>query len=125
MVKDARVVAAVAELTTAVLAEVPELEEFRVDVGVAGDVCLSMIRVKPGERGRGCAERALAALVAWADEHEQVLTATPDPVPLPGEGRMNRERLRRWYVRHGFIRNRGRRARLEYSEAMYRLPQDG
>lgn len=105
----------VAALVARTIAAVPQLEYLRLNVGVLGNVSVDMIRVRVGERGHGYASRALRMITDWADEHGAVLTLTPDPAPLEGERAIGRERLTRWYARHGWRRNRGRYARHEYT----------
>ena len=114
----------VAAIAEEIEAEVPQLQYLRLSLGIGGDVKLDMLRVHAGERGSGHASRALDMLTQWADTYGVVLTLTPDPAPLEGERAVGRERLTRWYARHGWRRNTGRYARLEYTAGMYRLPQN-
>lgn len=92
---------------------------------VTGNVSLDMLRIHYGHagngRGKGHGERALSLLVTWADRNGVTLTASPQPAHLAGERRTGRDRLRAWYRRHGFVRNRGRWP--QYSDSMVREPR--
>ena len=76
---------------------------------------LHLIRVPEHLRGEGRAEAALTAICAWADDHGLAVALTPS-----GDFGASRPRLERWYRRHGFRLNAGRRRDFAVRETMIR-----
>lgn len=76
---------------------------------------LHVIRVPEHLRGEGRAEAALAAICAWADDRGLSVALTPS-----GDFGASRPRLERWYRRHGFRLNAGRRRDFAVRETMIR-----
>ena len=84
-----------------------------------GVTTLHNVTVPKELRGRGTGEAVLRRLTAHADQYGHTLALTAeDP-----EGRGSSARLQRWYKRHGFVENHGRRKDYEIQEGMYRRPQ--
>lgn len=115
----------VAGLEQRVRDEVPQLQSLDLSLGLAGQVRVDMLRVHYGHagggRGQGHGTRALAMITEWADRRGVVLVCSPFPAHLDGQRRTGKRRLRKFYVRAGFVNNRGRHP--EYGATMFRDPK--
>lgn len=115
----------VAGLEQHVRDEVPQLQSLDLSLGLAGQVKLNMLRVHYSHagsgRGQGHGSRALTMITEWADQRGVVLVCSPYPAHLDGERRTGKKRLRKFYVRAGFVNNRGRHP--EYGATMFRDPK--
>lgn len=79
---------------------------------------LSRLEVRKDLRKQGLGTKAMQDLVDLADQFGLMITLSP----AKEFGATSVERLRRFYRRFGFVRNRGRYKRFEIMDAMYRRP---
>lgn len=110
----------VAGLVADILDQVPGLNVLELSLGgTYGEVRID--RIIAAERGQGHGTAAMRIICDWADRRGVVLTATADPIDVPGQRRANERRLRRFYTRRGFRRNTAAR-HPEYTDNMVRVP---
>ena len=77
---------------------------------------LDNLVVHQKKRNKGIGQSILQDLMDYADRTGKIITLTP----TNEYGR--RGKLREWYKKNGFVDNKGRNARMEYLDTMYRLP---
>lgn len=86
-----------------------------------GDIHLAHLTVPKDRRKQGIGTKIMDEITAHADQHQKRITlntATKDP-----GGTTSRNRLVRFYKRHGFVQNKGRHADYSISASMYRRPK--
>ena len=81
-------------------------------------IIVHKIIVPKEKRGEGVGEKILKTVLEYADTIGKtvVLDASGD-----FGGSVNK--LKKWYKRHGFVENKGRKQDYEISYGMYRLPK--
>ncbi len=80
---------------------------------------LSSIVVPKEERKTGIGSQVMEELVGYADKMNMTLTLTPSR----DFGATSVERLKKFYSRFGFVRNKGRKKDYRIFDVMYRRPQ--
>jgi len=91
----------------------------KLDVFHHGDkVNLSRVVVPKDKRSGGTGSAVMDALHRFADAHGKTMTLTPS-----GDYGGSVPRLKKFYKRHGYVENKGRKKDYEISEGMYREPK--
>ena len=83
-----------------------------------GVIKLSQIIVPKDKRSGGIGTKAMIQLINYADATNQKIILTPSP-DFGG----NKNRLKKFYKRFGFIENKGHKRDFTISESMYRNPE--
>jgi len=78
---------------------------------------IETLRLHPTNQGKGRGSAIMRDVNKFADAHDLRVGVTPDPV-YGG----NMQRLRRFYPRFGYVRNRGRHHDPEISDSYVREP---
>lgn len=77
------------------------------------------IVVPKKERGNGLGTAAMEAITSHADRHGKRVELSPST----DFGATSKDRLVRFYKRHGFVENKGQNKDFSTSETMYREPR--
>ncbi len=80
---------------------------------------ISRIMVQKDLRKQGLGTKAMEDLAAFADQFGLMITLSPST----DFGGSSVDRLKRFYGRFGFVRNKGRNKIWEIRETMYRRPR--
>lgn len=92
----------------------------------SGIITLSRIKVPVELRGQGRGERAMRALIDFADENKRIVDLSPVPLEEASYTRgyaRGYRRLVEWYKTFGFKMNTGRYTDFASSERMIRNPK--
>lgn len=96
----------------------PQIQDLFVHISADKSLYIADIRVKTP--GQGIGSKVMADIKAFADAHNLTITLSPQADPR------KKEKLRRFYKRHGFIPNKGRHADYSLGGAfgltLYRRP---
>lgn len=103
------------------------LSQFEISENpVSGIITLSRIKVPAELRGQGRGDKAMRALIAFADENNRIVDLTPEPLEEASYTRgyaRGYKRLVEWYKSYGFRMNTGRYQDFASSERMIRTPK--
>lgn len=99
-----------------------DLRDFALRERSNGDLELEHIAVPTGRQGQGQGSAAMADLTAYADAAGKRLVLTPESRD-DGQGSTPRNRLVRFYKRHGFVENKGRARDFSTTAGMIREPR--
>ena len=80
---------------------------------------LDKIIIDKEQRGLGFASAAVKLLIKYADNHNKIITLTPDNV-----WGSSKEKLTQWYKSLGFVMNKGRNKDFQTQQLMYKLPKN-
>lgn len=103
------------------------LAQFEVSENpTSGYITLSRIKVPAELRGQGRGDRAMRALIDFADKNNRVVDLSPEPLEEASYTRgytRGYKRLVEWYKSYGFRMNHGRYQDFASSERMIRTPK--
>jgi len=102
-------------------AQFPQIQDLHLFIKSNGSLYIQSIRIKPEERRKGIGSQIIDKIKKFADGHNLTISLAPEPEPR------YKEKLHKFYKRHGFIFNKGRHKDWQLSEpfssTMYRRPQ--
>ncbi len=110
------------ELEQELRREFPELKDLDLASRSNGAIHVQLIRVKPEFRGHGIGSKVIQRIQKFATEKQRPITLSPEPEPR------QKANLQRFYRRHGFWPNKGRRADYRFTSPfgptmMWRPPE--